>query len=745
MDYIEAFANLRTNNKWGRKSTHKAVLMLTVIELYEKNVLSDNEIYYDDTLKATFPQVWKRVLPNEPISHSDAYLPFWYLQADTFWHIVPKRGKEDILSLMRDDNVKPSEAKLYDSVKCAELDDDLYFLMTIPSGRSSLKRALLETYTELPDWKIDRLAESEDNTIDHSVAALSEYESILSKANGGEQGATVETDNELVRQFQSLSEDLQISLNLEYFSFLKSHRSDREMFREICPTVYDMYDHIVNHPVKQGDIPPSFAFTYENFLSDLKIALMSENGAMELIDKIEKCIDTLRGNYQQENEYESTVDESTEIEDETGNDDDLEEQEEEDAPIEDTISEEFLTTENRRGKPWTDNEEELVKLFFKQGKDAATIAEKVGRTEVSIKMRLAKLGLIEYTYGEEEHNPATIQQSTQKDADLNDFTIENSFVRCSIRNKRGDRVFSEEGKLKRIGEKLYRLKLQNACFTIKDMRYNGAVWMKGEKKIVAYPRSALYDIMDRVVKYEDIIEDIADCQDFTDCKVKVNGIWYDNNGEVINEERHTATPPKAAFDYALTFVPKGKMKSIGEVAEESYDFLLTMAVIEFMQFTPQPTIITFDRLACMMIAIAWEILNENEDVREKEPGLNDCIVFLMDESKEEMNEVLTWASSRKTVFNAIKDYPMAGVFEDMVDMATEDAPYDVLKAWIKEEDKDEIVRSSNTPSATCLYGIHPMKRNPYIEVKEGWKRYLYKEYDGLMDYFKKQYLDFLEE
>lgn len=54
MDYIEAVKNLKTNNKWGRKSPHKAVLMLTVIELYEKNILIDNEIRYDETLKSTF-------------------------------------------------------------------------------------------------------------------------------------------------------------------------------------------------------------------------------------------------------------------------------------------------------------------------------------------------------------------------------------------------------------------------------------------------------------------------------------------------------------------------------------------------------------------------------------------------------------------------------------------------------------------------------------------------------------------
>ena len=153
--YLECFQDKGLKYE---KSPHKAVLMLTVIELYEKNVLMDNEIRYDETLKSAFLKMWNMVLPNESLFHSDAYLPFWYLQSDNFWHIVPIRGKEDILSLMRDTNIKPSEAKLIDSVKYAELDEDLYFLMTLPSGRSSLKRALLETYTTLTNKQIERVA-----------------------------------------------------------------------------------------------------------------------------------------------------------------------------------------------------------------------------------------------------------------------------------------------------------------------------------------------------------------------------------------------------------------------------------------------------------------------------------------------------------------------------------------------------------------------------------------------------------
>ena len=691
MDYVEAFQNLRTNNKYGRKSPHKAVLMLTVIELYEQNVLSENEIYYDDTLKSMFLKVWNRVLPNEPLFHPEAYLPFWYLQSDSFWHIVPNRGKEDILSLMRDTNIKPSEAKLYDCVKYAELDEDLYFLMTLPSGRSSLKRTLLETYTNLSEEQIERMAESVDNAIDYSASALSDYEKILSNETDTKTIVPVETDNELVCQFQKLNEDIQIELNLQYYSFLKSHRSEREVFKDVCPTVYDLLDKIVNHPVKQGDILPSFAFTYDNFLFDLKIALMSEEGSMDLIDKIGDAVDILRGNISNVGITEPIVEIKT-IEPPVNNIDESSHDDEEDAFTEEyfienkanrcyiidnrgervfssegqlirlnksfykinytdslvsmmiiqedskgvfsigrrilsarsrsplyaildkqnylmqfkavkyddgcdeyyiqvndrwygnsgyfadlneneirksssvesflnsqttykedqdssdamevehvfldskgqiiekiTSSQLDFPTENRRGKTWTKEEEELIARYFQQGVNTATIAENLGRTEVAIKSRLAKLGLIEYIYGQEEKE--SINEEETKSYNEDNFKIENSFNRCFVIDKNGEKVFSSEGRLKFINSKIYRFKLKRECFHVKNMRYNGNIWVLGEKKIVAYPGTELFRIMDFAIDICDIIEDIVDDPIFENCKLKVNGIWYTYKGD----------------------------------------------------------------------------------------------------------------------------------------------------------------------------------------------------------------------
>ena len=607
MDYIEAFKNLKTNNKWGRKSPHKAVLMLTVIELFEKNILMDNEIRYDETLKSTFLKIWNLVLPNEPLFHPEAYLPFWYLQSDNFWHIVPIRGKEDILSLMRDANIKPSEAKLIDSVKYAELDEDLYFLMTLPSGRSSLKRALLETYTTLTNKQIERLSESKDNAIDFSVTALSEYEKILSKNTTEKRIESTRVDDELVSQFQCLNEDVQLALNIVYFSFLKKHRNEREMFKEVCPTVYDLLDKIVNHPIKQGEIAPSFAFVYDNFLSDLKVALLSEDGSVELVDKIGEAIEILRGNHSKEYEESLSIspvryteeDEPIEIVDSSFDELKVEHVylDERGKVIETTTEiapEQDNTKECRRGKTWTEDEENLIKQYYQQGKDFITIASLLGRTEVAIKARLAKLGLIDYTYGQEKTSHSQANSSSQEKTDESDYNIENYLSRCTIRNKFGESVFSSDGYLKYICGKLYCLNFKKECFTLKNIYFDGNVWMKGEKKIVAYPQSSLYKVLENESDFLRDIEDIIDSPIFKRCKLKVKGFWYKYNGALdINTSGNNM--------YTNNYSQQEDVSST--IVSSPKDEEKTKAILRAMSFFREPA--TPKNIARMVSRSAW--------------------------------------------------------------------------------------------------------------------------------------------
>ena len=617
MDYLEAVKNLKTNNKWGRKSPHKADLMLTVIELFEKNILMDNEVRYDETLKAAFLKMWNMVLPNESLFYPDAYLPFWYLQNDNFWHIVPIRGKEDILSLMRDTNIKPSEAKLIDSVKYAELDEDLYFLMTLPSGRSSLKRALLETYTTLTNKQIERLAESKDNAIDYSVTALSEYEKILSK-NTVEKGMeSTRVDDELVSQFQCLNEDVQLALNIVYFTFLKKHRNVREMFKEVCPTVYDLLDKIVYHPIKQSEIAPSFAFVYDNFLSDLKVALLSEDGSVELVDKIGDAIEILRGNNSKKHEecqfispVRYTEDAPVEVVASSFSDLKVEQvyldgrgkgikATTEIAPDQDN------GTESRRGKTWTEDEENLIKWYYQQGNDFITIASLIGRTEVAIKSRLAKLGLIDYTYGQENDVPTHTVQGAKSQTDESDFVIENLSDRAIILDKDGNRVFNTDGKLKFLHNNLYRLNLKRECFTLKGMVFNGSVWIKGTKKIVAYPQSELYRKIIDTADYCEEVEDIVDSPDFVDCKLKFRGVWYTYNGNSITDSstKDVATDNRAKSGRDLSEIKNSPLYAVRR-----------QAVLRAMEYFIVPANIR--DIAKAISRTAWRSVIQEDEVEE---------------------------------------------------------------------------------------------------------------------------------
>lgn len=610
MDYIEAVKNLKTNNKWGRKSPHKAVLMLTVIELYEKNVLMDNEIRYDETLKSAFLNMWNMVLPNEPLFHPDAYLPFWYLQNDNFWHIVPIRGKEDILSLMCDNSIKPSEAKLVDSVKYAELDEDLYFLMTLPSGRSSLKRALLETYSTLTDKQIERLTESRDNAIDYSVTALSEYEKILSMKTTEKRMESTRVDDKLVSQFQCLNEDVQLALNIVYFTFLKKHRNERGMFKELCPTVYDLFDKIVNNPIKLGEIAPSFAFVYENFLLDVKVALLSEDGSVELIDKIGEAIEILHGNNSQDKEENLPEVAPAEIAD-TSFDDlkvehvYLDEREKGIETATEVTPEQYNGTESRRGKTWTEDEENLIRLYYQQGKDFITIASLIGRTEVAIKSRLAKLGLIDYTYGQENDVPAQAFQGANRQTDESDFVIKNLSDRATILDQDGKPMFITDGKLKYLRNKLYRLNQKRECFTLKGMSFNGSVWIKGTKKIVAYPQTELYQLIINATDYCDAVEDIVDSPVFDDCKLKFRGVWYTYNGNSITDtsKKDTETDNRTRLNRETSEIKKSPLYAVRR-----------QAVLRAMDYFKVPASIR--DIARAISRTAWRSVIKEDDVEE---------------------------------------------------------------------------------------------------------------------------------
>ena len=732
MDYLEAFRNLRPNMKYGRKSPQKAILLLAIIEMYENSVLSDNEIVYDETLKGTFLKVWNKVLPEDTALLTEAYIPFWYVQSEDFWHVVPMRGKEDILLLLKDDQIKPSESKISDCVQYVELDEDLFFLLTMPSGRSSLKRALLETYTTLSNRMIDKLSEASDNSVDHSAIAMDEYKDLLKSSEKCLKTQEFSSSNGQPI-FAQLDEEIQLTIALEYYKFQKKHRQEREIFKELFPNVEDLYKRIVISPIKQGDILQSFSFVYENFLGDLKIALMSEDGSMGLIDSINDAIRIL--NDEQTSDFQNDLAEDVVAKEDAIST--LAVSDPDDQVITDRLPL-IPAQESRKGKPWNEDEEKKLSTYYQLGYSVEEIAVAFGRTEISIKMRLSKLGLMDYVYeGEREIEEVPSTESANVSLDI---FVENSSKQGDIYNMQGERIFSVNGQLKVFHGKVYRFNYKGVCFTVKDLVRHGKNWDKGVKKIVAYPEADLYQILDPI-GFINQIEDVVEYPQWENNRILVDGKWYDFEGYyIMDADKAEKTTENHVDTYPAEYTPKGKLKAIDKVAQSSYDYLWLIAIADFMGEKQQCPSLSYDYLACMMIANAWEILNEHPELKEQEKELVDCINFLIEESKDYMDVALDWSSSKDVVYEAIKDYPMAGVFEDTVEELVESAPYNVLKAWIPTEDRQEMVLQSNAFHNACLYAIHPRKVDPYIEVNPNWTRSLFFEHTNLVDFLKRHYV-----
>lgn len=76
--YTKAFTRLkRGGTKYGA-APHKPILLLSIIELIEKDVLSDNQIFVDAELVGTFKENWLLLVTT---AHQEDFTqPFFYLQ-----------------------------------------------------------------------------------------------------------------------------------------------------------------------------------------------------------------------------------------------------------------------------------------------------------------------------------------------------------------------------------------------------------------------------------------------------------------------------------------------------------------------------------------------------------------------------------------------------------------------------------------------------------------------------------------
>ena len=211
-DYIEIFSKLA--KKKNCEVEQKVTLLLTVIDLVENGKIKNNEIRLNQELQKSFDEHCMKFLSS---SLFDVYIPFWYLSRESFWHIVPLRDKDDVLELIDDPNQKPSKAKLEDSVNYAELDENLFFLMTLSSGRKQLRAALISScfgYNEETT-----LALSTDHSVEEEYTDVSKLYETLKTSAQSETDMTTPVENTDTTAYNKLPTNIKIDINFSFYNY----------------------------------------------------------------------------------------------------------------------------------------------------------------------------------------------------------------------------------------------------------------------------------------------------------------------------------------------------------------------------------------------------------------------------------------------------------------------------------------------------------------------------------------------
>ena len=145
--YLSGFRKLRIDRAHGI-APHKPVLLLSVLQTFQSNLITNSRIYITPELVALFKANWSLLVTS---NHDCRFaLPFYHLTSDKFWNIIPKSGFENILQLKAS---MRSFANLNAAVDCAIIEDDLLALMKDQKSNGILQQFLLDEY--FPNTKVN--------------------------------------------------------------------------------------------------------------------------------------------------------------------------------------------------------------------------------------------------------------------------------------------------------------------------------------------------------------------------------------------------------------------------------------------------------------------------------------------------------------------------------------------------------------------------------------------------------------
>lgn len=130
---------MSVNKNKSKRAPHKAILLLTIIDMIEAGEISSPYIQITDSFKDNFMRVWNVNVPGRSGYEPRLSYPFFHLSSSPFWELVKKtsyQGQTEYSSM----------APLERDYSGAIIDVSLFRLMKNPIARDEIKMLLKSAY-----------------------------------------------------------------------------------------------------------------------------------------------------------------------------------------------------------------------------------------------------------------------------------------------------------------------------------------------------------------------------------------------------------------------------------------------------------------------------------------------------------------------------------------------------------------------------------------------------------------------
>lgn len=137
--YVDLLTHMSVNKSKSMSAPHKAIMLLTIIDMIEAGEISSPYIPINTSLKENFKRVWDANVPSNSGYQPKMSYPFFYLSSSPFWELVKSashQGQTEYSSM----------APLERDYSGAIIDVGLFRLMKDSTTRDEIKTLLKSVY-----------------------------------------------------------------------------------------------------------------------------------------------------------------------------------------------------------------------------------------------------------------------------------------------------------------------------------------------------------------------------------------------------------------------------------------------------------------------------------------------------------------------------------------------------------------------------------------------------------------------